>query len=224
MVAPKYTRQTQFGVLDLAEEKTLQTSHKIPSLTWITCQEEDRGLAFITQGVPINEIKGGEVYCTLLRSVSVLSADGVSGPLVPTPEAQELGEHIFAYSVLPYSGDWRQTQVHRRAYETSQPLAAFQTNKEPLRNTHCDFSLEPDNLIISTVKRAEDDDSLILRLFETIGRACRARLRLPAGIKRAYITNLLEQPEREIAFKNGKLELDVSPFEIVTLKLEFEQP
>ena len=80
MVAPHYTRQTQFGAIELPRARTLESGVKVPSLSWVNCQESDRGLNFLTLGVPINEIKGGEIYLTLLRSVSMLSADGVSGP------------------------------------------------------------------------------------------------------------------------------------------------
>jgi alpha-mannosidase len=222
MVAPKYTRQTQFGVLDLPEDKTLQASHKIPSLTWIHCQEDGHGLAFMTQGMPINEIAGGEIYCTLLRSVSVLSADGISGPLIPTPKAQELGHHSYAYSVYPFSGDWVKAGVHRRAYETSLPLSAYQINVISEEDTCHTFSLEPDNLVISALKKAEDDDTIILRFFETTGQSCRARLQLPPQISNMIITNLMEQEEEALAIrKDQTVELSVSPFEIITLKLKF---
>jgi alpha-mannosidase len=221
MVAPRYTRQTQFGVLDLPEDKTLQASHKIPSLTWIHCVEDSRGLAFMTQGVPINEITGGEIYCTLLRSVSVLSADGISGPLVPTPEAQELGSHSYAYSVYPFTGNWVEAGVHRQAHETNQPLSAYQANFNP-ENQSCDtFSLEPDNLIISAIKKAEDNDDIILRFFETAGLACKAKLKLPPQISQVTVTNLLEHDQDSVDIANDHmLELDVSRFEIITLRLK----
>jgi alpha-mannosidase len=219
MVAPKYTRQTQFGVLDLPIEKALQESFKIPSLSWINGQEGNRGLAFITQGVPINEIKGGEIYCTLLRSVSVLSADGVSGPLIPTPDAQELGEHTYHYSVYPHDGDWRKAQIHRRGFETSQPLSSFQLDRKPSAEEYRGITLGPVNLVLSALKKAEDDDSLIIRFFETCGEACTARLTLPEGIGSVKSVNLLEQEEEALVIRRGKVEMKVAPFEIVTLKL-----
>ncbi len=219
MVAPVYTRQTQFGVLELPLARTLETGVKIPSLTWITAEEGDRGLAFMTHGVPINEIKGGEIYCTLLRSVSVLSADGVSGPLVPTPEAMELGEHHYSYSIYPYTGNWKQAEIHRCGSEFSQTLLALQVDTAPYNKEYRDFSLEPDNVIVSALKIAEKDDAIILRFFETKGESCHALLSLPPQIKAARWVNLLEEEGSELSIENGKIAMDVNPFEIVTLKL-----
>jgi alpha-mannosidase len=220
MVAPVYTRQTQFGAVTLPHSKSLQESFKTPSLSWIAAEEGGRGLAVLTLGVPINEVKGGEVYCTLLRSVSVLSNDGISGPLIPTPKAQELGEHNYRYSVYPYSGRWQDAGVHRRGFETAQPLFAMQCERKPAMSELTSFRLEPDNLILAALKKAEDDDSFVLRFFETCGTPCRARIEVPQAINRAWAVNLLEDVEREVEIRENLVEMDVGAFEIVSLKLE----
>ena len=221
MVAPRYARQTQFGVLEQNWRKSLRGSIKIPSLSWITAQEDGRGLAFLTLGVPINEIRGGEIFCTLLRSVSVLSSDGTSGPLIPTPEAQELGEHSYKYSVYPYQGDWREAGVHRVGFEINQPLRAMQVDNVPRRMEWGSFTLEPENLILSALKRSEEGDALIFRFFETCGQKCRARLGLPDSITGAHVVDLMEKEEAPLDLRDGVVEIDVKPFEIVSLKLRY---
>ncbi len=221
MVAPIYTRQTQFGALTLPRGKTLRGSLKIPSLNWITGEEDMRGLALLTLGVPINEITGGEIYCTLLRSVSVLASDGKIGPLIPTPHAQELGENMYKYSICFYQGSWKDAGIHRRGFETNQPLWAIQADREPVHRTCESFTLEPDNLILSALKKAEDDDALIIRFFETFGESCRAILGVPENITKAEVVNLLEEREGEVEIKNGVIEIDVKPFEIISLKLAY---
>jgi alpha-mannosidase len=207
--------------LELPRDKTLRETHKVPTLRWLAGQEGGRGVALLTHGMPINEIKGGEIFCTLLRSVSVLSADGVSGPLIPTPKAQELGEHSYSCSIYPYRGDWRDAQIHRRDFEVRQPLYSLKLDKKPDFDEYSSsILLEPDNLVVSAIKKAESDDSVILRFFETKGRPCRAALGLPPSIRAVESVNLLEEEEgRSFELDNGKCHLDVGPFEIVTLKL-----
>jgi len=219
MGGPVFTRHTQFGVLELPLARTLEEGVKVPSLTWITGEQGDRGLAFMSDGVPINEIKGGEIYLTLLRSVSVLSADGVSGPLVPTPGARELGEHTYTYSIFPYTGNWKKAAIPRRGSEFSQTLLALQVDTAPYQKEYQGFSLEPDNLIISALKKAEQGNALIIRFFETTGESCRASLQVPVQINAAKSVNLLEQEESELAINDHTVEMEVGPFEIVTLKL-----
>ena len=81
--------------------------------------------------------------------------------------------------------------------------------------------LEPANLIMTALKKGEDDDSIALRFFEAEGRAAiRAHVQLFRPIQRAWKTNLIEdEPEVVPVTAHGTVELDVQPWEIVTLKL-----
>ncbi|MCK4331860.1 MAG: glycoside hydrolase, partial [Dehalococcoidia bacterium] len=218
MVVPAYVRHTQFGVIDLPLPTTLEEAIKSPSVNWVNCQEGKHGLAFFTRGVPVNEMKAGEIYCTLLRSVSVLSTDGSSGPLIPTPYAMELGEHTYIYSIYPHSGDWKKAAIHRRGHEFTYHIFGLQVDTAAFNKEFQSFTLEPDNLIISALKKAEKENAVILRFFETKGERCQALLRVPAQIQAAKCVNLLEEEESELAIEDGKLEMKVKPFEIVTLK------
>jgi len=222
MVIPSYTRQTQFGVINLPLPTTLEETIKSPSVNWVNCQEGRHGLAFLTRGVPISEIKAGAIYCTLLRSVSVLSTDGSSGPLIPTPYAMELGEHTYIYSIYPHSGDWKKAAIHRRGHEFTYHIFALQVNTAAFSREFQSFTLEPDNLIISALKKAEGENAVILRFFEIKGEGCQALLQMPSQIKAAKCVSLLEEEESELEIKDGKLEMAVKPFEIVTLKLLFD--
>lgn len=222
MAAPAYTRETQFGAIELPYARTLEEGVKMPSLTWLVAEEGDRGLAFLTKGVPINEVKGGDIYSTLLRSVSVLSADGVSGPLIPTPGALELGQHTYQYSVYPYRGGWRKAEVPREAHSFGEGLVGFPVDRAPRVHDYSAFDLEPGSLVLSALKKAERGDTLILRFFESSGEGCRATLTLPPEIVSVRHANLLEETlagAAAIPIRSGRAELDVAPFEIVTLEL-----
>jgi alpha-mannosidase len=121
--------------------------------------------------------------------------------------------------LYPYSGDWRDAQIFRRAFETSQPLRAIQINNKPERDLASTFELEPDNLVLSALKKSEDGSGVIMRFFETKGQACTAKITLPEAIKSASVVNLIEDEQRDIEIKKNKLRVKVGPFEIVSLKL-----
>jgi alpha-mannosidase len=227
MAAPAYTRETQFGAVELPPVRTLEEGMKMPSLTWIAAEEDGRGLAFFSKGVPINQVRGGEIFCTLLRSVSVLSADGISGPLIPTPGAMELGKHTYQYSVYPYQGTWKSARIPREAACFGEGIVAFQVDRLPTERELETFSLAPDNLIVTALKKAEKEEALILRFFEANGEACRARLKLPDAVRDVARADLLERTLDEgapLERKGRNLEVDVRPFEIVTLKLRHRDP
>jgi len=83
------------------------------------------------------------------------------------------------------------------------------------------IEISPNNLILSALKKAEDSDEVILRFFETKGEPTVARVDIFQDIKRVTLVDLLEREEREVPFTRRGLTLNVSPFEIVTLKLKF---
>jgi len=81
--------------------------------------------------------------------------------------------------------------------------------------------LEPHNLIVTALKKAEDDDSMILRFYEAEGNRFDARIRLACPIQTAHRTNLVEEIESKIPVtSDGSVELAVGPWEIVTVRLK----
>ena len=76
-------------------------------------------------------------------------------------------------------------------------------------------------MILDTIKKAEDSDALILRLYESRGTRGRARLTSPLPIKQAALVNLLEDELAELDWVEG-VYLNFKPFEILSVRLEFE--
>ena len=222
-----YFRETQFGVVPEPTEYFTRAGEFKPTgipnfMSWFDYSDGTRGITFMNKGLPASEIVVGSVYITLLRSVHGLSADGIAGPLVPTPDALELRPFTFEYSLQFHEGDWRQARVYKEAQEYHHSLIPFVANsKGDLPAEFSFFELKPSNLILSALKKAEEGDDVILRFFETVGETTRAELKVFKPIKKAWTTDLLEREEKELEAGSDTLELEVKPFEIVTLKLRF---
>jgi len=224
-----YFRETQFGVVPEPTEQFAAAGEKreitagIPNfLSWFSHGDGTRGITFMNKGLPATEIKEGSVYLTLLRSVAVLSADGEAGPMVPTPDALELRDYTFEYALQHHDGDWKQAKSYKHGQEYHHRPLPIRANAEgDLPSEFSFLKISPDNIILSALKKAEDSDEVVLRLFETTGEATKAEIEFFQRIKRATLANLLEEGEQELAVKGKKLTLRVKPFEIVTLKLKF---
>ncbi len=219
---PNYFRETQFGVIEEPGKFISDVAFKVPCLSWVDCGARDRGVTFFGRGIPINEMGEGYVYLTLLRSVSTLSADGESGPFVPTPKATEIGSYAYEYALYPHAGDWKEAKSFRRADEFNHSLIASQICLgEGIQRGQSFLELRPDNLILSAFKKAEDSDEVILRFFETKGEETMAEIELFRNIGRVTVVDLLEREEFELEPSGNTLKMQVKPFEIVTLKLRF---
>ena len=137
-----------------------------------------------------HDVKGNVMRMTLLRS---------SYDPDPTPDQ---GQHEITYSFVPHEGDWRAGGTVRRAYELNEPLRAVVVTSGygnlPWQQSFA--QLEPNNLILTALKRAEDGRGIIARFYESEGRDCTAVLRIP-GVKRAIETNLVEVDKPGAALK-----------------------
>ncbi|MCL5286394.1 MAG: glycosyl hydrolase-related protein [Acidobacteria bacterium] len=72
------------------------------------------------------------------------------------------------------------------------------------------------------IKKAEDDDGIMIRFYESAGRETQVKLRLPPGAARAVETNLMEKEEKALSIeKNGEVVVSTRPYEIKTVKLKF---
>ena len=222
-----YFRETQFGVVPEPTEYYAKRNRPRPSgipnfLSWFDISNGVRGITFMNRGLPTAEIVGQAVYLTLFRSVNGLSADGIAGPLIPTPDALELGPHTFEYAIQFHQGDWREAEVYRKAQDYRHLPLALQANGGGELPSELSFlEIKPYNLVLSALKKAEEGEEVILRFFETLGQPTKAQVKFFRLIKEAWVANLLEERQEPLALKNGQIELEVKPFEIVTLRLRF---
>ena len=100
-----------------------------------------------------------------------------------------MGRHEFAYALLPHAGGWREAGVVAEAIALQRAARAGR----PRRPAPASFaSVDDPNLVLDTIKRAEDSDAIVLRLYEAHGARGDARVRLGAPFSSARRANLLE--------------------------------
>ncbi len=228
---PEYVCETQFGAIT---RKTNQYYFKpkdwvekpsgvFPSLRWIDYSDGEKGLTVINRGNPENEVRNGDIYITLLRSVDMLS-DGSAGPAIPVPDARELKKYVFSYAVHPHEGDWRSAKSYKHGYEFNYDLIALQLPRaRKYRMSRSFLSIEPDNVILTALKRSEDNDGIIIRFYEAEGKETNATITFFKEIKHAEVVNMIEEKDNEfdkdIKVDGNKIYVRMNPFEVVTLKI-----
>ncbi len=81
------------------------------------------------------------------------------------------------------------------------------------------LKVEPDNVVVTALKKAEDDNALIVRYFDWAGAKAEVKLAFP-GIKKAADSDLMERQIGILAGSAGTVIVPTSPYEIKTVKLE----
>jgi len=155
-----------------------------------------------------HDIQGNVIRLSLLRS-----------PTLPDPEADQ-GEHRFTYSLYPHAGGWDEN-TQREAYALNDPLIVHQTKRDTHHATRSLSFLACDsaNIVIETIKRAEDGSGFIVRLYESQRRRGEITLTTAFDLAAVWRCNLLEENQNEVAAEANRVVLTVKPYEIVTLRL-----
>lgn len=215
-----------------------------PSFEWIDYASEKNnlkkriGVSLLHHGMPSHEIRDNTMYITLLRSIVLLSADGLMGPCIPTPDASEMKPYTFRYSILPHDNDWRKDNIYRHGMEINMPLLTFQIKRngnnltnnstktlkehQELPPSKSFFSLDKENVILSTMKLNEDKKSIIIRVYETEGIKTNVRMQLPLKIKSAESIDFNGKSIKPLEIIQGhSLQMEIGQFKILTLRIYF---
>jgi len=135
----------------------------------------------------------------------------------------QAGNHRYRMALMPHAEGWRRR--YRDAIGFNYQLMAFADNNKtagtvPLPMQDSFLSIDPVNLVLTAMKKSEDDDRIVIRFYEAEGNKCTARIRLAVPIRHACKANLIEEDEETITpLEDGSLQLQVGPWEIVTVKV-----
>ncbi len=183
---------------------------EVPALRWADLGDEHQGVSILNDSKYGYDALGNTLRLTLLRS-----------PTWPDPDADRGIQH-FSYAIYPHAGTWRQADTVRRGYEFNDPLTATQVfaHNGTLPPTHSFAALDEKNVVLTAVKKAEDADALIFRMYESTGSATTVHLHVPAGATYAVETNLMEIPEAtHLPMTGDVVSVGIRPYEILTLSV-----
>jgi alpha-mannosidase len=178
--------------------------YEVPGHRWADLSEHGFGVALL------NDCKYGYSAFEGTLRLSLLRAS-----TEPDPEADQ-GEHRFAYALMPHAGGWRDAGVVVEARAFNQPLLWTRGSTEPRSFA----AVDDPNLVIDTIKRAEDGDALVVRLYEAHGARGTARLRLGFPVRAARFANLLEDPGEPALVDGDAIEISYRPYEVITLLVD----
>jgi alpha-mannosidase len=208
------TSETMFGALRRPTHHNTPwdaTRFEVSAHRFCDLSEPGYGVALLNDGKYGHSAKGNVVGISLLRS-----------PLYPDPFADE-GEHRFTYSLFPHSGDWTAAGVAREAFALNAPLFPVRAQEDALPRGFSLVEAEGLELALGSLKLAEDGDAVILRLYEPHGARGECTLRFGRPVERVERVNLLEEAEGPVEVNRGAVRLRVRPFEVVTLRVEWER-
>ena len=189
---------------------------EVPALRWGDLSNATQGFSLLNASKYGYDAKDNVLRLSLLRS-----------PQMPAPDNHiaDQGFHEFTYSLYAHAGGWQAGNTMRQGYELNYPLIAVSTQSHagswPARQSF--GRVDPANVVMTVVKKAEDDDGLIFRFYEFEGKAGEVRLQLPRKAASAVETDLMEKHGRALtlAASGRELVIPAGPYEIKTVEVTF---
>jgi alpha-mannosidase len=206
-------------------ERNLNRGEEVPALRWAEVSGNLRNSTRKAGLVLLNDCKYGHSL-----SGSTLDLTLIRSSYSPDP-VPEFGNLSVRMAVVPHGGDLVPSEMVRLGASFNHPLQIIYTDThEGELPSDADFLLYSgqENVIVSSLKKAEQDEGIILRLFETDGKEGKASVfyndSLLGKIVGVEEVDILERPlEKSTARMSDRgIEVEVPAYSIVSLKLYFK--
>ena len=200
------TYEMQFGHVERPTHYNTSfdlAKYEVPFHKWFDLSEHGFGCAVLSESKYGGSTFGNTMRASLLRA-----------PVSPDPTCDR-GRHYFAFALLPHASGWRDAGVVAEGFAFNAPLRAVAD--APAKSF---VSTDDPNLVIDTIKKSEDGDALVVRLYECHGARGMARLKVASRFTKATLCNVLEEPLGDDAkLGGGTVEVEYTPHQIISIML-----
>ena len=247
MASAENKTEKKTGVQELANWANDQSTWQEPPISieptqsYVSLTDGKQGIAVIPQGVREYEVLDDHmIRLTLFRTYGFMGKENLiyrpgraSGErIIETPAAQLLKEMDFAFGFTTYASDINEANVDTlaKAYNTNIEVYTYaeflngrlifsQREIEGTKESRYSLFETENKLVVSAIKKAEDNDGYIIRLFngknhENISDT----IKFNFDVKEAYYTNLREEKTEDIKVENNTINVkELSHCKFVTI-------
>lgn len=177
---------------------------------WVDLSNEKYGAALLNDCKYGYKVKDNTIELNLLRSTN---NPGIHA---------DRGLHEFVYSLYPHEGNHIRGGVVKQGYELNIPVNVIHIQKGALAKGY-DKSLlriDKENIILETVKKAEDNNDIILRFYECCGMETTAKISLGFDFHAVQLVDLIERQIHDSNISLDNMEVAFGPYEIKTLRVK----
>ena len=207
--AANATYETMFGSVERPTHANTDADlarYEVPGHNWADLSEPHFGVSLLSDARYGYSTFGNQMSLSLVR-----------GPLSPDPKA-DLGEHRFRYALYPHAGGWREADTVAEAACFNRALLWTRGTAAAVLRAPLVVSSAP-QVIIDTIKPAEDGDGWVVRLYESHGGKVETTLSFGVSVRGVSMSNTLEDRLATLSLSDNTCRLALRPFQIATLRI-----
>ncbi|SKA85409.1 alpha-mannosidase [Clostridium sp. USBA 49] len=211
----KATYEIQFGSIERTTHNNTPWDYaqfEVPAQKWVDLSERNYGVSLLNDCKYGHSIKNNVIELTLLKSA-----------IEPDPFADKC-HHSFTYSLYPHKGDWFEGGTVQAGYSLNydMPVVYVESTTGELQSEDSFIENNIPDVIIETVKKAEDSNHTIIRMYEYGNGTTEGEIKFNKNIKEAYMCDMMENNRTLVDFEGNKINLKFTPFELKCLMVDFE--
>jgi alpha-mannosidase len=202
-----------------AIERPFHNHEEVPALQWAqvmgTAGGRKAGCLLVNDCKHGHSLDGSTLRLTLLRSA--YNPD-------PLPE---IGDHEISLALRPFAGELAPDQASAAGQAFNRPLKTVSTDvhEGPLPPSASFLQLSGGPVVVTALKRLEDDERLLLRVFNPNPRRITLRIASHAGLLGTLLSaqplDLMERPcGKPHQARNGKVAVSIGPHGFMSLGLK----
>ncbi|MCK5672642.1 MAG: alpha-mannosidase, partial [Spirochaetales bacterium] len=216
--------EIQFGAIERpmnSDTSWDMAKDEISSHRWIDISNDNFGVALLNDSKYGHRTKDSILDINLLRSVPYPG---------PVEGYTDMIEHEFTYSLFSHKGNFSEGRVVQAAHELNSSFGVYQVKKTINNLSRSFFSTGDSSLIISTIKKAENSNDVIVRLYESAGKnisTCleseifKPQFSSSVSPVKAILVNLLEEFQEPLEIIDSRIIMKAKPYEIISIRLSF---
>jgi len=208
----KATYEIQYGNLERNTHSNTswdKAQFEVVGHKWADISEDNYGVSLLNDCKYGYDIQGSTMRLTLLKSAK------------DPNEAADREVHNFKYSLYPHQGDWKKADTVKEAYKLNQPLfnRVLEKQEGKLEDNYSFIELTDENVILEVVKKAEDSNDIIIRVYEAYNRRTNTSIKVNRDLSKVCECDLHESEIEELEINENEFEFTIKPYEIKTFKL-----
>jgi len=135
------------------------------------------------------------------------------------------GDHHYRFSLTSHAPGW--TSAWRPGREANSPLfAVLEARPRPgagLPEEKSFFTITAPNVLVSTIKKGEDDDSVVIRLYDIEGKDAEVELHSAFALAGAELVNIIEEEGKPLPLRTNDVKIGLGHHAIETVKLRLKK-
>lgn len=229
----KVSYEVPYGVVEIGKDELKQPAGQIyqtiPSKihprgleNWMSASGNDFGITMSSSVAAFDfiDMTGMAPNSTLLQPILLASRRSCHNE---GNEYTQTGDHYYSFSLTTHAPGWKNGFHFGR--QANEPLQAVvnptQAADASLGENGSFVTLDKENVVLTTMKMAEDGHGFVLRLFELEGRDTNVELQFKRNLTNAYKTNLIEEVSGNIPVSGNRLQFIIGHNSIETIKVNW---